>query len=92
MESLHLTKRLWAWLVRMDIHAQDKWFGGKKTTISAHLGYIQSRYGGVIPWRVRPLQAALSRALDWIEQDHCMKAFLDERSLFPAEILAISKD
>jgi hypothetical protein len=80
--SLQLTKRLWAWLVSMDVYAQDKWFGGKRTTISAHLGYMQKRFGGSIPWRVRPLQAALSRVLDWIDEGHCQKMYEKEISAF----------
>lgn len=80
-ESLQLTKRLWAWLVRMDIYAQDKWFGGKKTTISAHLGYMQSRFGGEIPWR-RPIQATLSRLLDFIDKGHCRRMYLNEFAAF----------
>jgi hypothetical protein len=78
-ESLQLWKRCVAWLIRMDVLAQDKWFGGKKETISAHLGYMQARHGGRIPYRRRPLQAALSRLLDWIDTDHCKNAYLSRQ-------------
>lgn len=73
-ERLHLSKRLLAWLLHLDRKAQDKWFGGKFETISGHLGRVQQRYGGAIPWRSRPLQALLSRVLDWIDPNHCKKA------------------
>ena len=63
-----------AWLLKMDRLAQDKWFGGRYETISGHLGRVQLRYGGSIPWRKRPLQALVSRILDWIDPGHCRKA------------------
>lgn len=74
IESLQISKRLIAWLLRMDRLAQDKWFRGGYETISSHLGKLQRRYGGAIPWHRRPLQAALSRFLDWIDPRHCQKS------------------
>jgi len=62
------------WLLRMDRLAQDKWFGGKFETISGHLGRVQLRYGGKIPWSKRPLQAFVSRFLDWLDPGHCKKS------------------
>lgn len=73
-ESLQIWKRIWAWLVQLDIEIQDDWFGGEKETISAHLGYVQIKYGGKIPWR-RPIQAALSRVLDWLDPGHCKREY-----------------
>jgi hypothetical protein len=73
-DGLHLWKRFIAWLLMLDRQAQDKWFGGRYETISGHLGRVQLAYGGIIPWRKRPLQAAISRFLDWIDPRHCFKS------------------
>lgn len=73
-EKLFGKGRFHVWLIHIDRLAQDKWFGGRYETISGHLGRVQMRYGGSIPWRARPLQALLSRVLDWIDPNHCKKS------------------
>lgn len=66
-----MKKKILALLLHLDRWAQDKWFGGRYETISGHLGKKQLRYGGQIPWNRFPLQAALSRFLDWLDPGHC---------------------
>lgn len=61
-------------LIPLDRFAQDKWFGGKIETISSHLGKKQRAWGGQIPWTKHPLQAAVSRFLDWLDPGHCQKS------------------
>ena len=41
---------------------------------SAVLGAKQIKYGGKIPWREHFGQALVSRVLDAIDKDHCLKA------------------
>jgi hypothetical protein len=58
-------------LLWVDRWCQDHWFGGHWETISGHLGKTQLEFGGKIPWNKRPLQAAVSRFLDWLDPNHC---------------------
>lgn len=60
-------------LVWIDRATNDKWFHGRHETISSRLGRVQQQYGGAIPW-TRPIQAVLSRGLNWLDPGHCRRS------------------
>ena len=70
-------KWIYFWFIWIDCWLQDHWFGGRFETISGHLGRTQREFGGSIPWSKRPLQALVSRFLDWLEPGHCQKGLKD---------------
>ena len=79
LSGLSLRQKMVKILLYFDHWTQDHWFKGEWETISSHLGKVQLRYGGSIPWRKRPLQALLSRVLDWIDPNHCVKSIEESR-------------
>ena len=65
---------MWEWLKHLDCWITDKWTGRPYMYYSAVLGAKQIKYGGKIPWREHFGQALVSRVLDAIDKDHCLKA------------------
>ena len=71
-----MKQSFWQFLVWIDIEVNDKWFHGRKETISSRV-YRRGKQG------ICPLCIWLCKQLDAIDPGHCARAYLNDRKRNP---------